>query len=108
MAPRFVELSTPVSDGVQWAHRLPSAMAAAMARFVPENVTARMSEYVPEVEGLDVVADAVMAVPPPRGAAMYALFAAATAGLLWVVYVHTQTRTILQRHGQVAQLKKEF
>tara|TARA_B100001173_G_scaffold144223_3_gene125233 strand:- start:470 stop:835 length:366 start_codon:yes stop_codon:yes gene_type:complete len=120
MPPRFVELATPVEDGVQWASFVLHKVPATLLGWFPENATTRavealaqaveaLVEHVPE--GLHALAKAscsfVATLPQPRGAALYAMVGGATATLLWQGVVRIRALRILATHGHVGRFRKD-
>ncbi len=90
MAPRFVEIATPVDDGLHVVSRVSAYLADAL------NATVAA---LPEIKCPAPLAELVALLPLPRGFARDLILAAfATAGLR-LVYVMWDTRRIMKTHG---------
>lgn len=119
MAPRFVEVSRPVEDGVAWASTLSSTMSTAFKSWVPHNATGMLFEKLdvvfsglPEIKlALDfqkAAVDAFDLLPEARTETRYLILAAMAASVLrWFVVLLT-SRSILANYGATKVMKKEM
>jgi hypothetical protein len=117
MPQRFVELATPVEDGVEWASALTGSLSERLHEGVAHwvlpaavNATQRLADCVPESVGAasQAVVDAATALPRPRGAAAHALLGALVVAVLRWLYVRRHAMRILATHGQMRHLRKDM
>lgn len=117
MPQRFVELSTPVEDSVQWASTLSGTLSERLGDGVAQwlltpaaNATRRLADCVPDGVGAasQAVVDAATALPRPRGAAAHALVGAVAIAVLRWLYVRHRVMRILTTHGQMRTLRKNM
>jgi|MDSW01.2.fsa_nt_gb hypothetical protein len=116
MPQRFVELATPVEDGVQWASAMSATLSDRLNSGVAQwvipavaNASRRLADCVPDGVGAasQAVVGAATALPPPRGVAAHALLAALAVVVLRWLYVRRHATRILSKYGQTRQLCKD-
>ena len=116
MPRRFVELATPVEDGVQWASAMSGTLSdrlnSGVAKWVlpaVANASRRLADCVPDGVGAasQAVVGAATALPPPRGVAAHALLAALVVAVLRWLYVRRHAAHILSEYGQARRLRKD-
>lgn len=111
MAPRFVEVATPIEDSVQWASSLGAGSAlgsfgAVISDFVNETrhssiaAAERAGNALVELEALPRIRAVAASLPRPSSFALYMLAAAATALCMRSLLVRLTARRILRAHGQ--------
>ena len=120
MPPRFVEIATPIEDGVEWAGSTGSAFVAFVSGLagrvpMPSNVTDRVYDrfntMCSSLEGYDTFAavrDVVADVPRPHGISAYMLMAAVATAVLRMVFVRAQASRILRHYGQARVMGKDL
>jgi|TARA_B110000967_G_scaffold40462_1_gene40373 hypothetical protein len=120
MPPRFVEIATPLEDGVEWAGSAGNAFAAFVAGLVesvpvPSNITDRVYDQfntvcssLEEYDTFASVRGAVADVPKPHGISAYMLMAAVATALMRVVFVRAQASRILKMYGQSRDVCKDL
>jgi hypothetical protein len=119
MAPRFVEVSRPVEDGVAWASTLPSTMSTRVKSLVPHNATDMLFERLesmysglPEIKFASdfqrVASDAFDLLPEARTETKYLLLAALAAAVLRWFFVLLTSRSILANYGATKVMHKEM
>lgn len=90
MAPRFVEIPTPVEDGLN----IGSVWSAYLAECLKGAV-----DILPKIKCPDALGELVTVVPVPRGFAKDLIFAAIATAMLRVAYVMWDTKRIMKTHG---------
>lgn len=119
MAPRFVEVSRPVEDGVAWASTLPSTMSTRVRSLVPHNATEMLFE---RFDGMysslleikfasdlhSAAGDAFDLLPEARLETKYLLLAALAAASLRWFFVLLTSRSILAHYGATKVMHKEM
>lgn len=118
MAPRFVEVSRPVEEGVAWASTLPTTVSTRVRTWMPENTTDiimqrldMLYESIPEIRfatDLQSAANDVVALlPEARHETKYLLLAAVAAAVLRWLFVVLTSRSILKAYGATKMMKEE-
>lgn len=120
MPPRFVEIATPLEDGVEWAGSAGNAFAAFVAGLVgsvpvPSNITDRVYDNfktvcssLEEYNTFLTFREAVSNVPRPHGTSAYMLMAAVATALMRVVFVRVHASRILKMYGQSREVCKDL
>lgn len=119
MAPRFVEVSRPVEDGVAWASSLPSTLGTQVRSILPSNASSILKE---RAEGLynslpnvklasdvrSMACSAAAVLPGARAEAKYFLTAALVVAFLRSMFVFWRSRSILANYGAAQAMNKEL
>lgn len=119
MAPRFVEVSRPVEEGVAWASSLPVTVGTRFRSLLPHNASDILWQQaediysrIPEVKlASDVrslASSAAAALPEARAEAKFFLAAALAAALLRSIFVFWRSRSILANYGATKAMNKEL
>jgi hypothetical protein len=101
MPPRFVEIATPIEDGVEWAGSTGNAFVEFVSGLV-EHAPVRFNVSTEGYETLLVVRDAVSDVPRPKGTAAFVLVLAMVVAIIRFVFVRYHATWILKKHGSRA------
>ena len=116
MAPRFVEVSRPVEDGVVWASTLPSTMSSTVRSLLPLNTSGMlfdsMYSSLPEIKAASdfqkAASDAFDRFPEARMETKYFLIYALAAAVLRWLFVLLRYRSILANYAATNAVNKEM
>lgn len=112
MPSRFVEIATPIEDGVEWAGSTGSALVSfvkgvAGSIHMPPNITDLMYDQfstacssLGEYDTFAEIQGAISRVPKPCGISAYIFMAAIATALVRMVIVKAHTSRIIDRYGQ--------
>ena len=115
MAPRFVEVSSPVGEGVAWASTLSSTLRIKFGSWVAHNATDMLFESMysslPEIKVASdfqrVASDAFGLLPEARTETKYLLLAALAAASIRWFFILLTSRSILSSYGATKMMQKE-
>lgn len=119
MAPRFVEVSRPVEDGVAWASSLSETLGTRVRSILPQNASDILRERAEEIynsipdvklasDVRSMASSAVGVLPEARAEAKYFLTAAFVVAFLRAAFVFWRSQSILANYGATKAMNKEL
>ena len=105
MAPRFVEVSTPVEDSVHVISRFGNWFVNTTSN-ASYTLLGACSEILSSIQGVKLLTEAAESFPWPRGVAYYMILASVALIVFRIIFVSFASRRILYAQGHSRLIKK--